>query len=197
MSGSESISVASSPLEGRYPEGGPGDPRGSPEREREPSRSRRPRLLRDRSRHRAARPRPPAQAHRQDRFRPLADRRRHLRLLRGDGRTDLAEAPRSPAHRHAVARSAGAPRAQRAGLPRRLTRIRSSAGGSAGRRKGQPETRGRRSSSRSFALTLSGRELIFLPTVTARDLALRPKPAGTLIARHAFSMETRHRGTSS
>ena len=35
-------------------------------REREPPRPRRPRLLRDRPRHRIAGPRPPAQAHRQD-----------------------------------------------------------------------------------------------------------------------------------
>ena len=91
-------------------------------REPEPSRSRRPRLLRDRPRDRAARARPPAQADRQDRRRADAHRRRHLRLLRGDRRADLAQAPRSAPDRDPVDRGAGAPRAARAGLSRRLSR---------------------------------------------------------------------------
>ena len=109
-------------LEGRHPAREPGDPGGTPEREREPPRSRRPRILGDRPRDRAARPRPAAQADRQDRRRAGADRRRHLRLLRGDRRADLAQAPRGPADRDAVDRGAGAPRAQRARLSRRLSR---------------------------------------------------------------------------
>ena len=70
-------------------------------REPESSRSRRPRVLRDRPRDRAARARPPAQADRQDRRRDAAHRRRHLRLLRGDRRADLAEAPRGASDRDA------------------------------------------------------------------------------------------------
>ena len=48
-------------------------------------------------------------------------RRRLLRLLRGDRRADLAQAPRSAPDRDAVDRGAGAPRAARAGLSRRLS----------------------------------------------------------------------------
>ena len=48
------------------------------------------------------------------------DRRRHLRLLRGDRRADRAAPPRSAPDRDAVDRGAGAPRAPRAGLSRRL-----------------------------------------------------------------------------
>ena len=65
-------------------------------------------------------PRPPAQADRQDRRRAGAHRGGHLRLLRGDGRAHRPEAPRRAAHRHAVARSPGASRAAREGVPRRL-----------------------------------------------------------------------------
>jgi hypothetical protein len=65
-------------------------------------------------------PRPPAQADRQDRRRHRPHRRQHLWLLRGDRRADLAEAAGGPADRDALARSPGAPRAQRARLPRRL-----------------------------------------------------------------------------
>ncbi len=49
-----------------------------------------------------------------------AHRGRHLRLLRGDRRADLAQAPGSPPHRHAVDRSAGTPRAPRAGVSGRV-----------------------------------------------------------------------------
>ena len=92
----------------------------SPGREPESPRSRRPRLVGDRPRDRAARARPPAQADRQDRRRDPAHRRRHLRLLRGDRRADRAQAPRGAPDRDAVDRGAGAPRAARAGLSRRL-----------------------------------------------------------------------------
>ena len=51
-----------------------------------------------------------------------ADRGRHLRLLRGDRRADLDQAPRGPADRHPVDRGAGAARAARASLSRRLRR---------------------------------------------------------------------------
>ena len=51
-----------------------------------------------------------------------AHRRRHLRLLRGDRRADRAQATRGPPDRHAFGRSAGAPRAARTRLPRRLGR---------------------------------------------------------------------------
>ena len=47
-------------------------------------------------------------------------RRRHLRLLRGDRRADLAQASRSAPDRDAVDRGAGAPRAPRAGVSGRL-----------------------------------------------------------------------------
>ena len=90
------------------------------ERERKPSRHRRPRFLGDRPRHRAARPRPAAQTDRQDRRGPRPDRGGHLRLLRGDRRPDLDPSPRGPTDRDPLARGAGAPRAQRARLPRRL-----------------------------------------------------------------------------
>ena len=49
-----------------------------------------------------------------------ADRGRHLRLLRGDRRADRAEASRRPPDRHPVDRGAGAPRAPRESLSRRL-----------------------------------------------------------------------------
>ena len=51
-----------------------------------------------------------------------AHRGRHLRLLRGDRRADRAQAPRGAPDRHAVGRGAGASRAPRARLPRRLSR---------------------------------------------------------------------------
>ena len=47
-------------------------------------------------------------------------RRRQLRLLRGDRRADLAQAARGASDRDAVGRGAGAPRAPRARLSRRL-----------------------------------------------------------------------------
>ena len=50
-----------------------------------------------------------------------AHRRRHLRLLRGDRRADLAAPARGPPDRDAVGRGAGAPRAPRARLSRRLS----------------------------------------------------------------------------
>ena len=49
-----------------------------------------------------------------------AHRRRHLRLLRGDRRADQPQASRRPSDRDAVDRGAGAPRAPRARLSRRL-----------------------------------------------------------------------------
>ena len=49
-----------------------------------------------------------------------AHRRRHLRLLRGDRRADRAQAARGAPDRDAVGRGAGAARAARARLPRRL-----------------------------------------------------------------------------
>ena len=49
-----------------------------------------------------------------------AHRGRHLRLLRGDRRADRAETARCPADRDPVDRGAGASRAARAGLSRRL-----------------------------------------------------------------------------
>src|ERR1700739_464872 len=49
-------------VEGRDPQGIEADPANAAGRERQSSRSRRPGLLRNRPRHRAARPRPPAQA---------------------------------------------------------------------------------------------------------------------------------------
>src|SRR3984893_16271086 len=54
-------------LERRYPAREPGNPRRIAEREREPSRSRRSRLFRDRAVHRIAGARPPTQADRKDR----------------------------------------------------------------------------------------------------------------------------------
>ncbi len=77
-------------------------------------------LLGDGPRHRTARPRPAAQADRQDRCGHLPDRRWFVRLLRGNRRAHLAEAPGSPPDRHALARSPGASRAQRARVPGRL-----------------------------------------------------------------------------
>ena len=114
------------------------------ERERKPSRHRRPRFLGDRPRHRAARPRPAAQTDRQNRRGPRPDRGGHLRLLRGDRRPDLDPSPRGPTDRDPLARGAGAPRAQRARLPRRL--IGPPAGGfyygPAGRKSGEGIVRG-------------------------------------------------------
>src|ERR1019366_3239631 len=88
--------------------------------ERQSSRSRRPRIVRDRPRDRTARPRPPAQADLQDRRGAAAHRRQHLRLLRGDRRADLAEAAGSPPDRHALGGGAGAPRETREDLSRRV-----------------------------------------------------------------------------
>src|SRR5262249_58181409 len=49
-------------------------------------------------------------------------RGRHLRLLRGDRRADFAQAAGGAPDRHALGRGAGASRAARAHLPRRVTR---------------------------------------------------------------------------
>jgi hypothetical protein len=92
----------------------------SPGRQPESSRPRRPRIVGNRPGARTAGRRPTAQAYRQDRRRPPAHRRRGLRLLRGDRRTDLAQAPRSAPDRHAVHRGAGTTRTPRARSPRRL-----------------------------------------------------------------------------
>src|ERR1700730_14591818 len=51
-------------------------------------------------------------------------RGRHLRLLRGNRRTDFAASPGSASHRDLVDRGAGAPRAPRAGVSGRLGRAR-------------------------------------------------------------------------
>src|SRR6476661_6959842 len=82
------------------------------------ARSRRSRHRGDRSFAGAQDPRSLPQADLQDRVCLEVDRGRHLRILRGDRRADRAEAPRSPSDRHAVGRSAGAPRASRAHPPR-------------------------------------------------------------------------------
>ena len=50
------------------------------------------------------------------------NRRRHLRLLRGNRRADFPAPPGSAPDRHVVGGSARAPRAARADLPRRLRR---------------------------------------------------------------------------
>ena len=97
-----------------------GNPRRAAERKREPSRFRRPRLFGNRSRDRAARARPAAQADRQDRGRARANRRRNLRLLHRNGRSDLAAPARRAADRDAVGRGARAPRAPREDLSRRI-----------------------------------------------------------------------------
>ena len=54
-------------------------------------------------------------------FGTAANRGRHLRLLRGNRRADRAETPRRPPDRDPVDRGAGAPRAAREGLSRRLS----------------------------------------------------------------------------
>ena len=108
-------------LAGRHPERGQGHPAAPAGREPEPPGPGRPRLLGNRPGHRASRPRPPAQADLQDRCCTAPDRRRHLRLLRGDRRADRPQAPGGPPDRHAVGRGPGAPRAPRADLPRRLS----------------------------------------------------------------------------
>src|SRR5262249_17805118 len=89
---------------------------------REPVRAgyRRSRLAGDRSRARASYARPRAQADLQDRRGADPDRGRLLRLLRGDRRTDRAEAPGGPPDRHLVDRGPGAPRAHGTHPPRRL-----------------------------------------------------------------------------
>ena len=84
------------------------------------SRPRRPRIVGNRPGYRTTGRRPAAQAHRQDRRRPPAHRKRGLRLLRGDRRTDLAQAPGSAPDRHALHRGAGTTRTPRARLPRRV-----------------------------------------------------------------------------
>ena len=107
-------------LEGRHPEGGQGDAAASAGREPEPPRSRRPRLVRDRPRHRTARPRPPAQADRQDRrgaspastTAPTAIARRPASRSRSSGSRRVRS--------RRFDRGAGAPRAARARLSRRI-----------------------------------------------------------------------------
>ena len=107
-------------LEKRHPARSPRNTRNPAAGKRQPSRSRRPRIVRDRPRHRAPGPRPPAQADRQDRRRAAPDRGRHLRLLRGDRRADRAQTSRRAPDRHAVDRGARATRASRKSLSRRL-----------------------------------------------------------------------------
>ena len=70
---------------------------------------------------RAAHARPRAQAAQEGREVDQADRRRQLRLLRGDRRADRHSAAARAADGDAVARSAGAPRARAEALRRRLT----------------------------------------------------------------------------
>ena len=89
-------------------------------RKRESPGSRRPCVVRNRPGNRASRSRPAAQADSQDRIGAAAHRGRDIRLLRGDRRADRAEASRRPADRNPVDRGAGAPRAPRKGLSRRL-----------------------------------------------------------------------------
>src|SRR5262245_16136941 len=112
-------------MEGGHPEGSARDAAAPAGREPESSRPGRPRIVGNRPGHRAARPRPPAQARCQDRRRTPAHRGWHLRILRGDWRADLDSTPRSPPDRDLVDRGAGAPRAARARLPRRLIATRS------------------------------------------------------------------------
>src|ERR1700726_4969834 len=107
-------------VEGRDPARIADHPADAPGRERQSSRSRRPRLLRDRSRDRAARPRPAAQADLQDRRRAAAHRRQHLRLLRGDRRADLAETAGGASDRDALGGSPGASREARKSLSGRV-----------------------------------------------------------------------------
>ena len=107
-------------LEERHSERSPRNPRNPAAGKRQPSRPGRPRLIRDRSRDRAQGTRPPAQADLQDRRGAAPDRGRHLRLLRRDRRADRAQTPRRAPDRHAVDRGAGAARAPREGLSRRL-----------------------------------------------------------------------------
>src|ERR1700681_4349876 len=106
-------------LEGRDPARGARDASTSAEREREPPRYRRPRLLGDRPFDRAQGARPPAQADLQDRRATRAHRGRDLWLLRGDRRADLAQAPGGAPDRDAVDRRAGAARAEGKSPPRR------------------------------------------------------------------------------
>src|SRR5215217_1023115 len=114
------LSAQADQLEERDPSRSPGHPGRAADREREPPGPRRSRLLRDRPRDRAQGARPPAQAHRQDQCRDRAHRRRHLRLLRGYRRADLAAPPRSSPDRDDVDRGAGVAREKRAGPSRRL-----------------------------------------------------------------------------
>src|ERR1700730_8399500 len=106
-------------LEGRDPARGARDASAPAEREREPPRYRRPRLLGDRPLNRTQGARPPAQADLQDRRGTHAYRGRHLRLLRGDRRADLSAALGSAPDRDAVDRRAGAARAEGKSPPRR------------------------------------------------------------------------------
>ena len=97
------------------------DDRGAAGQHPQHPRHRRPCQRGDRPRAGTAHPGPAAQACRQDRRGAAADRGRRVRLLRGDGRPDLAQAARRAADRDAEPRGAGAPRAAREGAPRRLS----------------------------------------------------------------------------
>ena len=119
----EYFRVEAADLARGHPQGSQGDAAAPAGGKPESPRSRRPGVVGNRPRHRAARARSPAQADRQDRRGARPHRRRHLRLLRGDRRADRAAASGSAPDRDAVGRSAGAPRAARARLSRRLRRL--------------------------------------------------------------------------
>src|SRR3981189_3517260 len=83
------------------------------------------------------RARAPAQGDPQDRCRAAGNGGRHLRLLGGDRRADLDQAPRGPPDRDPVDRGSGTPRAARTGVSRRVRapptrRSKESAGGANG-----------------------------------------------------------------
>ena len=116
------LSDEAADLERRDPGREPGNSGNPPGGKPQSPRLRRPRVLRDRPLDRASRPRPSAKADFQDRRRAETPRRRHLRLLRGDRRADQPETARRPPDRDAIDRGAGAARAARAGLSRRIKR---------------------------------------------------------------------------
>src|SRR5271165_639831 len=91
-------------------------------RKGESPRQRRPGVFRDRSGNRAPGERPATQADFQDRISSRPHRRRQLRLLRGDGRSDLVAPARRTPNSDAFGRGAGTPRAAREDLPRRVGR---------------------------------------------------------------------------
>ena len=86
----------------------------------ESSGHRRPGLLRDRSRDRTSCPGQTTQANFEDQVRARPHRGRLLWLLRRNGGSDLASPAGRTPDRHAVGRGAGAPRAAREDLPRRI-----------------------------------------------------------------------------